>query len=301
MKRNIWNDDFSQPKSFSEILGKIVYTLVWIIMIALVASTVIIPYYMLLTSLKADTYVCTIDPFGIPETPNFENFSSILEIFNDRMDTPLINMFLVSIVTSTVKPAMGVFVTTAWGYVMAKYDFFGKKFLFQLGIVLMILPIVGSGASGMQLKKALGMYDNLFADIITCCSGGFYGINFLLMYGTFKSMPNDYAGAAQIDGAGSYTIFFRLYMRMALPQMTVLFVLAFMSAWNDYSSFMVWLPSYPNIAYGMYLFQQRATTYRVSLPELMAGFTMVMIPSAIIYLATQKIITSKFAVGGLKG
>ncbi len=286
-----------------EILGKIVFALVWVILVGLILSTMILPLYMIVTSLKLNDleYQFHPSPFSFPETPTWSNYSRILEIFNDRMETSLLSMFLVSIVTSTLKPAIGVLVTTIWGYVIAKYAFFGREFFFKLGIVIMILPIVGSTASAMQVNKALGVYDNLFMNIITSAGGGFYGTNFLLMYGTFKGIPWDYAEAAQIDGASRFTILFKLYMRMALPQMTVLFVLAFMASWNDYSIFMVWLPSYPNIAYGMYLFNKRAQQYRVSLPQLMAGFTMVMIPVAIIYLSTQKIITSKFAIGGLKG
>ena len=165
----------------------------------------------------------------------------------------------------------------------------------------MILPIVGSMPSAMQINKALGVYDNLFLNIITSPVGCFWGTNFLLMYGAFKSIPWDYAEAAQIDGAGRYRIFFDFYLRMALPQAVVLMVLGFMGTWNDYSTYLVWLPSTPNISYGMYLFNLRAGAYRVSLPELMAGFTMVTIPTIILYACTQKIINRKFMVGGLKG
>ena len=110
-----------------------------------------------------------------------------------------------------------------------------------------------------------------------------------------------YAEAAQIDGAGRYRIFFDFYLRMAMPQAVVLMVLGFMGTWNDYSTYLVWLPSTTNISYGMYLFNLRAGAYRVSLPELMAGFTMVTIPTIILYACTQKIINRKFMVGGLKG
>ncbi len=284
-----------------DVFSHTVYWILWIILIIYALSMLVLPLYMLLTALKADNLECVFNPFGLPEKIVWSNFSEIFKIFDERLDVSIGSMFFVSIVTSVAKPVISTFFTACWAYLEAKYNFIGKKFYFSLGIVLMILPIIGSMPSAMQVNKALGIYDNLFLNIITCCAGGFYGTNFLLMYGAFKSIPWDYAEAASIDGAGRYRIFFDFYFRMALPQAVVLVVLGFMGTWNDYSSYMIWLPSTPNISYGMYLFNQRAGAFRVSLPELMAGFTMVMIPTIIIYTCTQKIITSKFAVGGLKG
>ena len=82
-----------------------------------------------------------------------------------------------------------------------EYEFIGRKFYFSLGIVIMILPIVGSMPSAMQINKALGVYDNLFLNIITSPVGCFSGTNFLLMYGAFKSLPWDYAEAANLPRA----------------------------------------------------------------------------------------------------
>lgn len=284
-----------------DVFSKTVYWLLWAILAIYALSMLVLPIYMLLTALKADNLECVFNPFGLPEKLVWSNFTEIFQIFDERLNVSVGSMFFVSIVTSVLKPLLGTFFTCCWAYAEAKYEFIGKRFFFSLGIILMILPIVGNLPSAMQVNKALGVYDNLFLNIITSCSGGFYGTNFLLMYGAFKSIPWDYAEAAQIDGAGRYRIFFEFYFRMALPQAVVLMVMGFMGTWNDYSTYMIWLPSTPNISYGMYLFNQRATAYRVSLPQLMAGFTVVMIPTIIIYACSQKIINSKFAVGGLKG
>lgn len=287
--------------SAGDAISAVLYAILWVVLIVYAVSMLVLPLYMINTSLKADNLECIYNPFGLPDSPTWSNFKEIFVIFDERMEVSVAEMFAVSILTSVCKPFLAIFFTTLFAYVEAKYDFFGKKFLFNLGIVLMILPIVGSLPSAMQVNKALGVYDNLFLNIITSPSGCFYGTNFLLMYGAFKVIPWDYAEAAYIDGANDYTVLFSIYMRMVLPQAVVLFVLSFMGVWNDYNTYIIWLPSTPNISYGMYLFYQRANSYRVSLPELMAGFTMVMLPTVILYCGTQKIITSKFVVGGLKG
>ena len=287
--------------SVTDIVSLALYWIFWVCLIIYAVSMVVLPIYMLITSLKLDNLECVYNPFGLPEQPTWSNYKEIFVIFEERLEVSVVGMFGVSILTSVLKPFLGVFFTTLFAYVEAKYEFWGRKFLVSLGIVIMILPIVGNLPSAMQINKLLGIYDNLFLNIITSPSGCFYGTNFLLMYGAFKVLPWDYAESASIDGAGNYTILFCIYLRMALPQAVVLFVLGFMGAWNDYSTYLVWLPSTPNISYGMYLFYQRANAYRVSLPELMAGFTVAMLPTVILYCCTQKIINSKFAIGGLKG
>lgn len=290
-----------ETRSASDIVSLVIFWALWVFLILYALSMLVMPLYMLNTSLKADNLECMKNPLGFPRKATWTNFRQIFVIFDEKMDVSVASMIGVSLLTSTAKPFLGVFFTTLFAYVEAKYEFFGRKFFFNLGIVLMILPIVGNLPSAMQINKALNVYDNLFMNIITSPVGCFYGTNFLLMYGAFKVIPWDYAEAAFIDGAGHYTVLFKIYLRMALPQAVVLFVLGFMGTWNDYSTYLIWLPSTPNISYGMYVFYQKANAFRVSLPQLMAGFTMVMIPTVAIYCATQRIINSKFAIGGLKG
>ena len=291
----------SKNRTAADVISSIIFWAFWVLLIVYAISMLVLPLYMLNTSLKADDLECVYNPFGLPKEFTWSNFKEIFVIFDEKMEISVAGMFWVSILTSGLKPFLAVFFTTLFAYVEAKYQFFGKKFFFNLGIVLMILPIVGNLPSAMQINKALGVYDNLALNILTSPSGCFYGTNFLLMYGAFKVIPWDYAEAAFIDGANDYTVLFKIYLRMVLPQAVVLFVLGFMGTWNDYSTYLIWLPSTPNISYGMYLFYQKANAYRVSLPELMAGFTVVMIPTIVLYCCTQKIINSKFVIGGLKG
>ncbi len=290
-----------QKISVWDVVSKICFWLFWTIMIVYVVSLLILPIFMILTSFKADNMECVFNPFGLPKQLKFENYTKIFEVLQEKLKFSVGGMFAVSLSTAIFKPLLGVLFTTLFAYVEAKYNFVGRKFFFNLGIVLMIIPIVGNMASSMQVQKALGVYNNLFLNIITSCGGCFYGTNFLLMYAAFKALPWDYAESVFIDGGGHYTVLFKIYLPMALPSAVVLFVLGFMGAWNDYSTFMIWLPDYPNIAYGMYLFNLRANQLRVSLPQIMAGFTTVMIPTVLLYMGTQGIIRSKFMVGGLKG
>lgn len=191
--------------------------------------------------------------------------------------------------------------TALVAYVLAKYKFRGGEFIYMLGIIVWITPIIGSTPSAMLVKKALGIYDNLILLVLTNVSTAFAGFNFLLLYGSFKRLPWSYAEAAFMDGAGHFTVLLKVFLPMMLPTCMVLFVLGFLGAWNDYGTFLVWLPSSPNLAYGVYKFQLDMKSFGGNICQVMAGFAMIAVPTAVLYLCSQKLIVDKFQVGGLKG
>ena len=250
----------------------------------------------------------SLNPFSFPSELHFTNYVNVLDKLKIRAVTSngavvfdIFDLFAHSVVFSVSLPFLSVTFTAFMGYVISRYRNWFSRFLYNFGIILMILPIIGSMPSAMQVRKALGVYDNMFLWIITSPQGCFSGMTFLLFYQYFKGVPAPYGEAAQIDGAGHYTILFRIYLPMAIPLWAVNFVLAFLGTWNDYGTPMIWLPSYPNLAYGMYLFQLQASSFRATQPEVLAGFVIAMIPSIILYCSMQKLIVEKMQIGGLKG
>jgi len=312
MERVQYNSNNKSQREIKDIISKVIQIILNVLLITYCISLLVLPLFMLLTSIKADSLECVHNPFGLPgmnfKYPeystidfHFENYPKILEIMNEKLSVPIGTMFVNGLLMAILPGALSLFFTALFAYVEAKYDFVGKKFFFNLGIALMIIPIVGNLASAMQLRKFLHVYNNMFMHIITSPVGCFYGMNFLLLYAAFKGMPWDYAESVFIDGGNNYTVLFKIYLPMIMPTLVSLFLLSFMGAWNDYSTYLVWLPDYPNVAYGMYRFTQDADKYLVDLPVLMAGFTLVMIPTIVLYFFTHNTIQSKMMVGGLKG
>lgn len=50
----------------------------------------------------------------------------------------------------------------------------------------------------------------------------------------------------------------------------------------------------------MYIFQNQAVQYNATVPEILCGFLILMIPTMLMYLVFQDLIISKMQVGGLK-
>ena len=280
-----------------------------IILIAYCISLFIPIIWMVITSLKDGDFEYTGNAFGLPEKPIFQNYADIMTmLYQDktlenglkvRYQLPM--LFAYTLFYAVMAALIGTMAYVICAYVLSRYKFVGSEFIYALGIFIMVTPIIGSSVSAMQVKKAFGCYNNMFMWLITSPSTAFSGLNFLIIYGAFKGMANEYAEAAEIDGAGHFTIFFRIYFPMIVPTAAVIFLLGVFNGWNDWYTFLVWLPKYPNLSLAMYTLQNATSLYGVSMPEIMAGFTVVCIPTTILYLFSNKIIMNKMTVGGLKG
>ncbi|MBQ9728023.1 MAG: carbohydrate ABC transporter permease [Clostridia bacterium] len=193
-------------------------------------------------------------------------------------------------VLSSVMPAIT-------GYVMSKYRFKGREFIYSVAIFTMTVPIIGTTGAGIKLARLVGYYDSPIYPIITGLGAG-WGGTFLVYYGFFKSVAWAYAEAAQIDGAGPFTIFFKIMFPQALPIMGTYLITTSIDNWNLYEGILLFMPSYPTLSSGLYKFQQTSLLH----PTLYyTGLIVASIPTiAIFAIFSDKIMTS-LSVGGLKG
>lgn len=267
--------------------------------------SLLLPFvWMLLTSVKGlldfqNSFL------GWPAKFVWENYTKIfklLRIEDARIDGIYVynvfDMFQNSLILAVFKPFFGLLSVALCSYVVAKYDFGIRKLLYNINIFVMVIPIVGSLANTLLIYKNLHIYNNLWAYIIF--PGGPFGFNFLLLYGAFKHIPDSYSEAVFLDGGGHFTVFFKVIIPIMMPTFIALYVLSFIGVWNDYSASLVFLPSTPTLAYGLYVFQYDAAKYEATLPEILAGFTICSIPSVILFCSFQKVITKSLMVGGLK-
>ena len=258
-------------------------------------------------SLK-DTYDYVLFPNKLPDIYRWENYKNILtnlhvDVITDKglIRVGVLDMGINTLIWSIFSPLPSAIVTVLMAYVCALYRNAFTKGLYNLGIVLMCLVVVGTFPAEYSLYRQLGIYDNMFLMILKGLGGGFSGFNFLLYYSIFRGIPKDYADAAKIDGAGRYEIMFFIYIPEIITTFLVFYVLGFLGAWNDYNTFLIYLPSYPNVSYGMYLYQYFAVINHASYPEILAGFFLVAAPTAILYLLIDKKLVENLKVTGIKG
>lgn len=185
-------------------------------------------------------------------------------------------------------------------YAVAKFSHRFRILGVYNGIVLvtMSLPIVGSQASELQMLMNLGLYDSILgAWVMKMFFGGVY---YFVFFAAFKSIPQDYADAAYIDGAGNATVLFKLMLPFVSKTFLTVMLIHFINFWNDYQVPLLYLPSHPTLAYGLYKYSASYKPAISSTPMKMAGCMILFLPIFAIFCAFQKQLMGSAMMGGIK-
>ena len=237
--------------------------------------------------------------FSWPVNATFESFInsfSTLASINGGRES-FLTITWNSIWRTTTYCTLSILTSSMVCYILVFYRSKLTKFIYNLGILVSILPLYGSAAATMRLYDAINFINNPFA-LIT--SIGLFGGYFFYMYSFYKSLSWDYAEAAFVDGASHFRVFFQIMFPMALPSIAALFVMSFISAWNDYESTILYMYNYPNLAYAVYALEAEME-YNNILPSYLAGVLVSLVPILILFLVFQNSIMEKVHLGGLKG
>lgn len=184
-------------------------------------------------------------------------------------------------------------------YAVARFNFKFSKIIYSIVIVTMALPIVGALPSEIQMAKSLGIFDTFIGLFIM--KANFLGIYFLVFFAQFKSIPRAYSEAAKIDGASNFRIMTQIILPLAFGTISTVFLLNFITFWNDYQIPMVYLPSHPVAAYGMYEFQSVLTSELANTPTRLAGIFIMALPIVVVFALLNKKLMVNLSVGGIKG
>lgn len=239
------------------------------------------------------------DYIGLPSNWTFDNFIQAFSFSStETHGFNIFQMLGMSILLSVTGTLVTVFVSSCAAYVCAKYEFPGRNVILGVVIFTMIIPIVGSLPSQIQLMKNLHL-DGQIIGIIFLYSGGF-GMNFMLLYSFFKNLSWTYVEAAKIDGASDFRIFFSIILPMAKGPIVAISIITLIGQWNDYMTPMIYLPNMPTIAVGLKLLSD-AMEQMGNYVLLFATITLAILPIIIMFCVFSKTIMENTSVGGLKG
>lgn len=185
-------------------------------------------------------------------------------------------------------------------YVYAKYSKRVRwtRIAWWLTLVGIYVPLSASLAASMSLAMQLGIYDKLY--LFWIASFGGFGGCFLTYYAIWKGLSWDYAEAAFIDGAGHFTVFAKIMFPMTTTIFGVLFLTNVISLWADYQTPMIYLPSSPTLAYGVFSFQTSVEN-GVTIPIKIASLIAVAIPMFTLFMIFKEKMMGSLTIGGLKG
>lgn len=258
-----------------------------------------------LTSLK-DPNDFLGNKYGLPNPWYFDNFSYVLNEYKvekliDGVKTVIStgDMILNSILYSVGSAFVATLVPCITAYLCARYKYKFSKIVYGTVLVCMVVPIVGSQASELQVVIRMGIYDHMLGMWIL--KSGFLGLYFLVFHEVFSSIPEAYSEAAEIDGASDFCIMTRISLPLAKNTFFTVLLIMFVTYWNDFQTPMLYLPTHPTISEALYWIKSSSFNYFAKMPVKMAAPMMFLLPVLIIFLCFHKRLLGNLTVGGVKG
>jgi raffinose/stachyose/melibiose transport system permease protein len=237
-------------------------------------------------------------PYSIPNPPNWTNIIGILTTpsFWTMMKNSLFVMVLVTAGT--------VFVCSLVSFVLARMEFRGKNFvfnLFSLGIMfpinVAILPVY---FVLRQLEQyGIHMIDSLSGVIMVQIAFQLSG-NIMILQGFFTAVPAELQDAAYMDGCTNFDFFWRIMLPLVKPALSAVAALVMIASWNDLLVPLVVLNSNTlwTLPLGTMQFQGQ---YGQDLALVSAFVALSAIPTIIFYIFAERQIVSGLTAGAIKG
>lgn len=258
-------------------------------------------YVMIVTSLKGMPEIRLGNIFAPPVEITFEPWVKAWSTACTGLNCDGLSRGFWNSVRITVPSVIvSIAVASVNGYALANWKFKGSDAFFTILIFGSFIPYQVMIYPLVILLREMGIYGTLTGLVVVHTIFGM-PILTLLFRNYFTSLPEELFKAARVDGAGFWTIFFRIMLPMSMPIFVVAMILQITGIWNDFLFGVVYTKPdlYPmtvqlnNIVNSV----QGVKEYNVN----MAATILTGLVPLIVYFVSGKLFVRGIAAGAVKG
>jgi multiple sugar transport system permease protein len=247
--------------------------------------------WTLSTSLRTPSESFNLPPSFLPINPDFTAYQEVFKQIN--VGLLVLNSALVTGLIALGQMASA----TLAGYAFARLDFRGKNAIFSLVLATMMVPVQVTIVPVFMLIRGMGLSDTLLALILPAIPTAF---GTFLMRQYFLGLPNDFAEAAALDGAGPWRIFRSVYVPLAVPGMAIVGILAFNFHWNEFFRPLILTISEQNFTLPLGLVTLQGNLGTGSISVVLAGVILSMLPALVVFIFGQRTLREGLTAGASK-
>jgi len=266
--------------------------MIYTLLIAISAFMILPFIWMVSTSLKPPDEIFAIPPIIISPNSSLKAYIYLQEQYN------ILGIVKNTFVIAFSATILRLFFCALGGYGFAKFKFPGQRALFAFLLATMVIPGAVTLVPVYIIMRDLKWIDTFWPLIIPGAANAF-GIFFMRQY--IMSVSNELMDAARIDGAGEFTIFWRIILPIIAPGLTSLGLIFFMGSWNDFLGPLIYLKSPEHFTLPLIIRSLVGPVGRTVYDVQMATSVISLIPLLIIFLIFQRRIVEGITAGAIKG
>jgi multiple sugar transport system permease protein len=266
-------------------------------LLALGAAIILVPlYWMLATSLKAESRLFVLPPQIIPDPIVWRNYVDVWTI------QPFTGYFVNTIFVTVLAMSGEILSCAIVAYGFARFRFPGRDFLFVLLLSTMMLPGIITMIPSFLIWRALDRIDT-FSPLTVGALFAWGPSYIFLLRQFFLTIPREIEEAAIIDGANVIDVFWKIMLPLVKPALLAIAVLSFNGNWNNFMNPLIYINTpgkYPVIL-GLYAFAGSLSKEAPKWHYMMAMTVIMSLPILLLYFRAQKYFIEGLTVGGVKG
>jgi raffinose/stachyose/melibiose transport system permease protein len=270
-----------------------VKVVLWITLLVIAVVWVTPVFFILLTALKSKPDLINTGAFGLPTEIAWENFTKAWE--RGDLATTIRN----SVIISFIKVPLGIFISALAAFALTRLKVPLGKVALAVIVMGAMIPVQVALAPLFRLVLNLGLINQYLGILLPYIA---FGVPFqvFLLTAYFKAIPRELDEAARIDGASAWGIFRRVIIPLSVPALAALFVLDFVSTWNEFGIALVILQRQDMWTVPLSL-QNFKGQFGNNYVEMNAAIFMSIIPVMVVYLLLQRYFVSGLTTGAVKG
>jgi trehalose/maltose transport system permease protein len=265
----------------------------WLLVAAIAAFSLLPFLYAVVTSLRAGSELFTIAYW--PARPTLSNYAAVFT--QQPFGRNILNSIIVAAAVVALSLALGTMAAFAFG----RIAFRGRSALLAAILAASMFPQVAVLSGLFELIRALGLYNRLpgliLADLLLTLP-----FTVWMLTAFMRDLPKEIEEAAMVDGAGTLTILWRIFLPMMGPATVSTGLLAFMVAWNEFLFALTFTLTDPQRTVPVAIaLMTGSSAFELPWGMIMAASVVVTLPIIALVLAFQHRIVAGLTAGAIKG
>ena len=273
---------------------------------SILALLTLYPFYnVLIVSLSNTTATASHMPYIFPYVIDLTGYKTILNDIN------FIKSLGVSLFVTIVGSTVNMFLSVTGAYVLSKKHLFGRQFM--MGMILFTMLFNGGLVPTYLTVKNLHLINSIWSMILPAAISTYY---LIIMKNYFMNLPAGLIEAAKIDGAGEWTILWKIAIPISKPFMATFLLFYSVERWNEWYNALLYISEKSLAPLQIYLRdilismntqltaqaqQMLNSSQKISATSVqMAAIMVTAVPIICVYPVLQKYFVNGVMVGGLK-
>jgi raffinose/stachyose/melibiose transport system permease protein len=252
------------------------------------AITIIPIYWIVVTSLRPRDEYYSANPLSLPHSPT-------LQAYRDVLAADFVSYFRNSVVVTGVTVTVTVFVSLLAAYVIVRNRNAFSRRLFEVILLGIAIPIQGTIIPVYYLIVKLGLYDTLRAIILPGIAFAI-PITVLVLANFLRDIPNELFESMRLDGAGDWSILWRLVVPLCKPALVTVAVYDALNVWNGFLFPLILTQSADKRVLPLSLWSFQGS-FSVNVPAVLAAVVLSVLPLVAAYILGRRYLVSGLTAG----